>query len=100
MRVICFVQANTTHLQHFQYRVEAIQIPVPTNIYRAVRRSRFAFDRITPAQARTNTAEHERHLMRTTIEATELHPSEPAQQEQEEANIFLDEDNPNINDCA
>ena len=100
---------------------EQITIPLPSYSYGAVRRSRFAFGRITPLQARKNTAlqfrnEQEPTILEQdnaqmdTIETTEEpadHPEEPsvpptflAEEEMSEEDFFQFDEAPNKEDCA
>jgi len=77
---------------------DKIQIPIPSYGYGATRRSRFAFGRITANQARTNTA---KHYKPNTLE--EEHPNEDTFQEHtepEEEYFFINDEEPNTNDCA
>ena len=85
---------------------EEIRIPLPTYTYGATRRSRFAFGRITATQARTNTAAQlrtETNTQLTTEQTIQNHLNDTEsnpQTENEEADIFLNDENPTANECA
>ena len=91
--------------------IEEITIPLPTYGYGAIRRARFAFGRITQAQARTNTANQFRQQL--SVDTTNQEEPEPEEdladtethfpedtEEEEEENIFLNDVVPTTNECA
>ena len=69
-------------------------MPLPNYKYGAVRRERFAFGKVTQAQARRNTATFikQQIAVDTPVPDTSL--------EEEEENAFLFEEAPSMNDCA
>ena len=103
----------------FEDRQE-ITIPLPTYGYGATRRSRFAFGRISAAQARTNTAnqlstntrdtinindteQEQEYLENSEMEEQTIEQTETEtylEEEPEEENIFLNDDNPTSNEIA
>ena len=95
-------QRVTTHTTS----TDEIRIPLPSYGYGSTRRARFAFGRITPTQARTNTANQFRtqdESIETSI-AEEEPPEEPETaepyNEPEEEDIFAGDENPTANDRA
>jgi len=81
-------RSSATHTE------EAIRIPLPSYSYGAVRRQRFAFGRITSAQAKANTM-----LQREPEEKEEMNFTF-TEQEEEEENTFLSQEPPSMSDCA
>ena len=80
------------------HKEEAIRIPLPSYSYGAVRRQRFAFGRITTAQAKANTM-----IQRKSFEKEEKEPNTTenfTEQEAEEENFFLAQEPPSMSDCA
>ena len=85
-----------------------IAIPTPSYSYGAVRRSRFAFGRITPSQARRNTALQFRTEPLITPTEPEVQaevmleqfPDILEEEEQSEEDLFQFDENPNQEDCA
>ena len=85
-----------------------IAIPTPSYSYGAVRRSRFAFGRITSSQARRNTALQFRTEPVTTpiepeVQAEDMleqFPDIVEEEEQSEEDLFQFDENPNQEDCA
>ena len=100
----------TIHQQNLQRRTETeiqnrdqIQIPIPSYSYGAVRRSRFAFGRISPLQARINTANQLKNGFEGNLQAEEEPPDEtplPLEEEIFEEDLFRNEEEPNKEDCA
>ena len=88
---------------------DKIHIPKPTYGQGANRRSRFAFGRISKELAKTNTAKHNKELQeerqnntiteKPMIEGDSI-LQEQIRQEEEEENIFLGNDDPDVEDCA
>ena len=76
------------------HKEEAIRIPLPSYTYGAVRRQRFAFGRITSAQAKANT------MLQRRPEETEENNFTLTEQEEEEENTFLAQEPPSMSDCA
>ena len=76
---------------------EQIQIPIPSYSYGAIRRERFAFGRITNAQAKANTM---RQRASYENEAKEPNATEQFAEQEEEDNFFLAQEPPSMSDCA
>ena len=86
---------------------DMIQIPRPSYGYGSTFRSRFAFGRVTKAQARTHTANQNRDTEaenHTDIEepppAEEAEPELEMTEEPEEEDPFQNDEQPNKDDCA
>ena len=79
---------------------ETIRIPLPNYSYGAERRARFAFGRITSAQARANTMVQRRAQEDAVQELEEPEPLTDEPDHPEEENIFLDDEMPDMSDCA
>ena len=105
------VQRKATTLPHWEPPSEKpteIRIPIPSYKYGACRRDRFAFGRVTTAQARTNTAEYFRSLEKDKHVQLDTNLDNPEPQEEnldtgpewEEEDPFQNNDLPNLSDCA
>ena len=91
--------SNESPKYYTQNNENIITIPLPSYGYGATRRSRFAFDRITAAQARTNTADQLRQVPEPEAPQDPL-PPQQHDFDNEEKDIFQIEYAPSANDCA
>ena len=92
-------KANIEQRRASAEKEDIIRITLPKYSYGADRRARFAFGRITSAQARANTMIQRNAQIETTTKALETREL-PFEEIEEEENIFFAEEEPNRNDCA